>query len=134
MLKSLLMLAQMGEIAADESNQQIGSATSGASPFLSTDTMMVLGAIMVVAGALFSWAFFIRKRSTDRHGALVGSRHPARGRSSGSSGSSSGTDGKVRRRRRREHPDNLPRNPTLGETGGLPPMRPDEEGSPPQPQ
>ncbi len=131
MLKSLLMLAQMGEIEADEAKQQIGSTTSGGSPFLSTDTMMVLGAIMVVAGALFSWAFFIRKRSTDRHGALVSSGNSSRGRASASS---SGKDGKVRRRRRREHPDNLPRNPTLGETGGLPPMRPDEEGSPPQPR
>jgi hypothetical protein len=30
------------------------------------------------------------------------------------------------RRRRRDHPENLRRNPTLQETGGLPPLRPDE--------
>jgi hypothetical protein len=34
------------------------------------------------------------------------------------------------RKRRPDHPDNLPRNPTLGETGGLPPVRPDEPAQP----
>jgi len=34
---------------------------------------------------------------------------------------------KVRvRKRRRQHPENYPRNPTLGETGGLPPVRPED--------
>jgi hypothetical protein len=39
-------------------------------------------------------------------------------------------EGKVRMRRRRSrHPDNLPRNPTLAEAGGLPPAR-DEPAEP----
>jgi hypothetical protein len=36
------------------------------------------------------------------------------------------------RRRRKDHPANLPRNPTLGETGGLPPIRPEEPTEPTQ--
>ena len=39
---------------------------------------------------------------------------------------------KVRKKRRRTHPDNLPRNPTLGETGGLPPLRPEDPAEPVQ--
>src|SRR6266516_2864767 len=40
-----------------------------------------------------------------------------------------------RPKRRPDHPDNWGRNPTLGETGGLPPARPEEpEAPPPAPQ
>jgi hypothetical protein len=43
------------------------------------------------------------------------------------------TSHRKRRKRKPEHPDNWGRNPTLGETGGLPPVRPesseDENGS-----
>lgn len=139
-----------------------------------TDTLIVLGAAVILIGLLFFWAAFLRKRPDEKFGAPSLTRNP-KGRSkrkrpsssarrSGFSershgdddGSSNGSSSssrrmvrrraprnpveasvggesegsqkrvRVRRRRRRENPDNFPRNPTLGETGGLPPLRPEE--------
>jgi len=91
------------------------------------DLMLILGVVLCLAAILFFWAFFIRKRPRQARGTLVEqSRH---------SGESRGSGGRRRRRKRRpEHPDNWGRNPTLGETGGLPPSRPEEPETPSEPQ
>ena len=86
--------------------------------------MIVLAAVVVIASVGFFWAFFLRKRPKGARGTLVVDR-----RSSGPS-QAYGSSGRRRRRKRRDkHPENLPRNPTLSETGGLPPPRPEEPGS-----
>lgn len=98
-----------------------------------TDTLLVLGAIVVIAALLFFWAFYIRKRPSDKNGipGLVERRSRSRRSEPPDGSSADGHRVKVRRRRRRHHPENFPRNPTLGETGGLPPVRPDESAEPP---
>ena len=69
----------------------------------------VFAAVFAVVGLFLLWAIFIRKPSKDvRRGAL----------SEGGTGRKS--SGKGDRRRRRSSKER-PRNPTLAETGGLPP-------------
>jgi hypothetical protein len=88
---------------------------------------LILGAVLLMAAALFFWAFFMRKRPKQSHGSLVVERaRPAAKDAPASAGR------RKRRKRRPEHPDNWGRNPTLEETGGLPPARPDEPEGPAQ--
>lgn len=73
---------------------------------------LLFGAIGVVTFLIVVWAIFIRKRPDE------GSRrysYPSRELSE------SGSQQSGRRRRRRRN--RRPRNPTLAETGGLPPIR-----------
>jgi hypothetical protein len=95
--------------------------------------LIVLGAVLVVLGAILVWIVAFRKPRR-RHGSQGHDHHhhhhrprpepvepnpeweePSRHR---------------RRKRRREH---RPRNPTLAETGGLPPLRADGPQPPPRP-
>jgi len=94
------------------------------------DVTIILGGVLGLIAILFFWAFFIRKRPKQVRGALVPARPEKQAREAfGSSGR------RKRRKRRPDHPDNWGRNPTLGETGGLPPARPEEpEAPPPAPQ
>jgi hypothetical protein len=63
---------------------------------------------------LFFWAYWTRR--DPRRKAADGARVLYR--------SEDRANGKVKvRKRRRRHPENLPRNPTLAEAGGLPPAR-----------
>jgi hypothetical protein len=98
-----------------------------------TDSLIILGFIVVLAIALFCWAYFLRRRPTENQGAHVLVRHKHRhSHSSSPSKSRSGnpettSSRRVRvRRRRRQREDQLRRNPTLEETGGLPPLRPED--------
>jgi len=97
---------------------------------LGTDVTVILGVVLALIAILFFWAFFIRKRPKQVRGALVLERPEKHAREAyGASGR------RKRRKRRPDHPDNWGRNPTLGETGGLPPARPEEpEAPPPAPQ
>jgi hypothetical protein len=90
--------------------------------------LIVLGATCVVALAVMAWAaLYVRKRR--RHGRHA---HGHRGQSVGAEAleavQSSPGNGEVHhhRRRRKRRRDHRPRNPTLAETGGLPPVRPDD--------
>ena len=87
---------------------------------------ILLGALATVALLLFVWAYFVRKPKPTEPRARLLVEKAAR---------SERDDAQRRRRRRRpDHPDNLPRNPTLSETGGLPPLRddpPDSSDPPP---
>ncbi|HAM70027.1 MAG TPA: hypothetical protein DCM86_00095 [Verrucomicrobiales bacterium] len=84
-----------------------------------TETLILLIVILFLGVTLFGWAFFFRRRS--RHSALGG-------RSSGVLYEGGEQRGSGRRRRRSRHPEELPRNPTLKERGGLPPAREDGPG------
>jgi hypothetical protein len=126
MLSHFALLAQAGDPselikAADASEQK--------SPFLQFDTLLILGAVVAVAAILFLCAYLFHRRTMETAGELMVSQY------NGPEGSASGerSGKRVRKRRRRvNHSDNLPRNPTLAETGGLPPPRP-EEASPEPP-
>lgn len=84
---------------------------------LSTDLLLLLGAVVVLSLLFVVWAVFIRKRKADDLDKWRTHKHHHD--SSGDANQGSG-DRRHRRRRRREH---RPRNPTLAETGGLPPAR-----------
>lgn len=83
----------------------------------SNDVLLLLGAVTVLSLVFIAWAVFFRKRKEDLSNWKV---QPSRHQSSPSQHESSGHGHRRRRRRRREH---RPRNPTLAETGGLPPAR-----------
>jgi hypothetical protein len=94
------------------------------------DVLLVVGAALIMALVLFLWAFLTRK-NRQRHSATSrGTRLIYRSEKGAVS-----SDGRRRRvrKKRREHPDNLPRNPTLAEAGGLPPLRPEDPSPPPSP-
>lgn len=86
----------------------------------------VIAAALVVLAVLLLWAVFLRKPARRRErGRLIEQKSSApKARSEGESGRSSG-----RRRRRRE--SHRPRNPTLSETGGLPPLGAGDQLRPP---
>jgi hypothetical protein len=79
-------------------------------------------AIGVIATVVLIWAVFIRKRESDRPSRYSYPQlSPSKNGVSGEGGS-----GRQRRRKRKRR-----RNPTLAETGGLPPVR--SEGMPDDP-
>jgi hypothetical protein len=89
------------------------------------DALLIIGAGIVLALILFLWAYLTRKDR--RHRSESGSRVIMR-----ADKRSHHESGLKRRRRRRRDPFEGHRNPTLGETGGLPPLRPEEPTEPTQ--
>ena len=118
MIKLTQLLAQVMETPAPA--PPIGSG--GASGW--REAVYVLIAAFAVGGVLVFWAVYIRKRPRG----LSSSRSPALYESSSRDGEHSGR--RRKRKRKENHPDNFPRNPTLSETGGLPPVRPDDPSRP----
>src|SRR6478672_5261652 len=82
------------------------------------EALLVFGSLFLVVLLVFSWAYFVRKRGRRKH-----HHHHHRGESQREKPEQS-SPRKKWRRRRREH---RPRNPTLSETGGLPPVRSEED-------
>ena len=98
----------------------------GANPqIFGTDITVVLAVALGLAAILFFWVFFIRSKPTHARGSLVVSRTDKKSKEGGTTSSSR------RRRRRGDHPESWSRNPTLSETGGLPPPRPEDSEKPP---
>jgi len=104
-------------------------ATDGALTHSTYESMFLFGVLLALTLALFIWAYFLRRKRR---------RHHARS-SRSSSGSQSHTDkvvtvfqgGRRRRKRYRRRREHRPRNPTLAETGGLPPIRSEDQPPPP---
>jgi hypothetical protein len=121
-------------LTLDEAWAQWGKMTDGM-----RQTLILLGALGAVAIGVWIvvWVFFFRTprrhHHRHRHGHHHGGHHE-RESSPGPAGEAAATDGedepshgrRKRRHRRREH---RPLNPTLAETGGLPPVR---TGDPPE--
>ena len=109
MLKLQVLLAQLGPNELPKA-----SAPNAVFDLSLREVLLVGGAILALASLLFLWAWWTRRNP--RRKSETGQRflYP----------SSSRSDGKVKiRKKRSRHPDNLPRNPTLAEAGGLPPAR-----------
>src|SRR5262249_22561711 len=94
------------------------------------DAILVFGALAIVTLVVVLWAAFVRKKKRSRehyhhhrHRPATETETPVATQSEQTSENS----GRERRRRRRRRRDHRPRNPTLAETGGLPPIKP--EGS-----
>lgn len=96
---------------------------SGASGF--RQTMIIIGAILLVAVAVLLWAVYIRKPRLAKHHGRDSERGMLLTDDEMKSRQQSRPHRKHRRRRSRS------RNPTLAETGGLPPIRNDEPGEDP---
>lgn len=93
--------------------------------FADRGTMLLLACLIALTAISFFWAFFLRKRPKGPRGTLlVDSRRHRPSEAYGSSGR------RRRRKRKATHPDNFGRNPTLSETGGLPPPRREEPDPP----
>jgi hypothetical protein len=121
----------------DKSRELLDKATHGGGFSGASDSLIILGFVLLLALALFSWAYFIRRRPTESETphALVRPRRTHRSsrgaREQGWSEAGQAAGGEmVRRRRRRRKSSERRRNPTLEETGGLPPLR-NEGGSAP---
>ena len=91
----------------------------GASPAARTlkEILVLIGAVLLVAVAVMIWAVAFRKKR--KRTRLYHRHRHSSGETSASENSEKTTAGSRRRRQRRERP----RNPTLAETGGLPPVR-----------
>jgi len=102
------------------------SLTSG-----SRELVVVIGAVVLVSGMAIIWALFIRKKPRHHHHSHSHhtSSNPANSATQ-AEGSQPDTGEGSRRRRRRRRRKEPPRNPTLAETGGLPPLRGDEPHEP----
>jgi len=101
----------------------------------SKELIIVIGAAVFVSGLTLIWALFIRKKPRHHHHHHHSHSHPSSSSTSANStakpeSSQPDTDEGSRRRRRRRRRKEPPRNPTLAETGGLPPIRSEE---PPEP-
>ena len=127
MLTRITTLATAAPMGPDD--QALQDAARSAKPWFTTDSGLLIGAIVLVVAAIFFWVAFLRRRPSHQRGSLVLERARQ------GENTRYGASGRRRRRKRRpEHPDNLGRNPTLGETGGLPPPRPEAESEPPSPE
>jgi len=102
----------------------------GSSPFRThgtlEDVMLVMAVIFCLLLVLLFWAKYLRKRSRHHSSGRVDS-HVIEGEGAGSEGGSHHHRHRRHRRHRRNH---RPRNPTLAETGGLPPPRPEDHPPP----
>jgi type VI protein secretion system component VasK len=94
------------------------------------EVFLVLGAIIAVTSVLLIWALYFRKRRR-HHSHHHHHHHHSSSESSalGTTPAESGQESRRRRRRRRRR-EHRPRNPTLAETGGLPPVRSDSPSEP----
>ena len=91
--------------------------------FNTRDALLAIGVSLVVGMVLFLWAYFkFRKKPGIEFGPGKSEHEIPRPPEPDSESRSSGR--RRKRLRRREH---RPRNPTLSETGGLPPPRADGE-------
>jgi hypothetical protein len=116
MLKSIAFLGELALRPEDNLPKTGGIFQKGSMG----DVLLIVGVGLALATVLFLVVYLSRGKRARRKGMVRSSRvlYNEGGRPS------NGSNGKIRKRRR-SHPDNLPRNPTLGETGGLPPLRPD---------
>jgi type VI protein secretion system component VasK len=98
------------------------------------ELLLLLGAVGAVTLLVVLWAIYLRKRPRQHshrhhhhHPQTQSATKPARSVENGESDPAEGKTYRRKRRRRREH---RPRNPTLAETGGLPPLRTERPNDP----
>ncbi|HYG24836.1 MAG TPA: hypothetical protein VEH04_18870 [Verrucomicrobiae bacterium] len=89
---------------------------------------LVIGAIVLVVVAVLVWAVAFRKPEDETRHRKHHWRRTRSGKARDGESSSKGWFSSKRRKRRRK---DRPLNPTLAETGGLPPKRADDAEAPP---
>jgi hypothetical protein len=99
------------------------------------EMLMLFGALALVTVLLVLWAVYVRK-APRRHSHRHHHHHhhsPEEVNNSSNAvpdGDSEANDEKQYRRKRRRRREHRPRNPTLAETGGLPPVRSERPSDP----
>ena len=125
-------------LAAANFDEQVKRATHGR---LDTrDLLIGLTVALAVGAGLVLWIYFrsrMKSNNQDRERLAQITRGQSSSQGGGKSGGKSGgekkstttitEDGRHRRRKRRRRRDHRQRNPSLSETGGLPPPRPDDQ-------
>jgi len=97
------------------------------------DYLVVPGVVVLIAAAIFFWAVFIRKKKSPNR------RHRHHRPSYREQFKKNANEiRQLVQPRQRKHREHRPLNPTLAQTGGLPPVReeeksPDQTPPPPQP-
>lgn len=99
------------------------------------ELLLLLGAVALVTLLIVLWAVYLRKRPGDRshRHRHRHHHHPSSAESdslSANNGDPEETSEKRYRRKRHRRREHRPRNPTLAETGGLPPMRAERPSDP----
>ncbi len=103
----------------------LGQAASPLVPgafHLSPELKVLFGAVLALVLLVVLWALVFHKRKDDLSRWRVHRHRHHHEQHDSSTSDAPPEQGHRRRRRRREH---RPRNPTLAETGGLPPVRSD---------
>ena len=97
----------------------------------SREKLIVVGALAVVSLWVAVWALFVRKsrRRLHRHHHGHHASEPSLKDAAAAPSGDAASPERKRLKWRRPRRDHRPRNPTLAETGGLPPAR---EGEPPE--
>ena len=97
------------------------------------ERLIIFTAIALITVSVLVWAVFLRKPRRRQHSHQHNHHHsraPARDEAA-ADGDDATTQPRKRRKWRRPRREHRPRNPTLAETGGLPPVR---RGGPPEPR
>ncbi len=94
--------------------------------FTSNDILIVISVAVAVAAILVVWAVFIRKKKEEADYVYPQATSKDGESSLGENGEDSEHGQRRRRRKKRRVRDHRPRNPTLQQTGGLPPPRPED--------
>src|SRR5260221_439296 len=98
------------------------------------ETLVICGALLFIIIAVVVWAVFIRKSKHGSHPSETHSHHHRRAQPESHDSSRRGEKRSRRRRKKRgQHHEYTQRNPTLAETGGLPPVRSDLPPPPSEP-
>ena len=114
-------MIHMGEtiFLADAFSERAKAAMQG-DRFDSKDLLLGVTIVLIIALALFLFVYLrSRKKSNEADQERLAQMTQNRNSKTGSE-----RRGRRRKRRRRDH---RPRNPSLNETGGLPPQRPDDQ-------
>jgi uncharacterized membrane protein YbhN (UPF0104 family) len=119
-MNALWLLAAANNPIEDLTGGKVPTKTPLFGPLL-TDIILILGAIVLVTVILLYWAAYIRKPK--RNGSSSGSKAYSAKVSSRTAEVEIVETPSGRRKWRRRRRDHRPRNPTLAETGGLPPPK-----------
>jgi hypothetical protein len=116
-------------LAASTFREQVKAATHG-ERFGSRDALTALTVGLAVGFIVVVWIYFHYRKKRERQdkerlGRKIVSSVPSTSVASSDSDPEAGERRRIRKRRRRRA--HRPRNPSLHQTGGLPPQRPDDD-------
>jgi hypothetical protein len=115
---------------ADELTQDVLASWRVSDP-ATRERLTIFGAIGAVTLLLLLWAMFLRKKRRQHHTHHHSRRHTPEADGMAEAPRRRQSDPpQEKRRRRHSHRRRRPRNPTLAETGGLPPLRPEDPSEP----